>query len=140
MKLLKTIKKKNLIVKFVRRHIQAEVGFFIITEQNMMNPTLTSATFAWRFLLVNRNLLFTQEFIQVRNLLCVLLVARDLLKKFNYKLTKQLTVRRGNTNVQSASKEDSSKRKISWPNTWVPTTIQNMNVDSAGRNFINRVV
>ena len=140
MKLLKTIKKKNLIVKFVRRHIQAEVGFFIITEQNMMNPTLTSATFAWRFLLVNRNLLFTQEFIQVRNLLCVLLVARDLLKKFNYKLTKQLTVRKENIDVPSVMRENSLKQKLGWVNTWSIILIQNTYVNSVERNIINHQI
>ena len=141
MKLPIKSKKRSLVVEFVRRSIQAKGVLIIITKQNMMNPIQTSAKFAWRFLQIKLILIFTQEFIQERNHLYVLPVVSYLLKKVNYKITKQLIVRKENTSVTSALKEDSSKQNVIWANIWFIILNQNMNVNNdvnnVERSFIN---
>ena len=133
MKLRKRRKKISSVVEFARKYFQLNRALRTITKQNTMNPIQTSATFAWRFLLVNLNLLFTAGFIQVRNHMCVRLVARDLHQIPNCKGTRQPTTIRDHTNARSAPKITKQKRR--WTSTWNIILSLNFSVRNAKKSF-----
>ena len=99
-----------------------------------------SAKFAWNVFRVNQNLIGTIEHIQVKNLMCVLLVIKDLQQSRTYKIIRQFIVMRENSSAWYALTTEVSRQKMNWLNTWYVIMNQNSRVQSVVRNVIHHVV
>ena len=125
--------KKSLNAWFVIRSLPVStvyitIGIYIIKPSNV--------NIAWNVLEVKHFLLFTVGYIQVKSLMCVLLVIEDFLQSINYKITRQLTVLRENSNAWYALTTEVLKLNTNWLNTWCIITNQDSLVRNVVRNFI----
>ena len=119
------------------RSLLVEVLFVIIRRFMKKH---SNVRFAWSVLQVNNILIGTIEHIQVRNLMCVLLVIKDLLKSLIYKAIREVTVMREILNAWSAPTKGVLKLKMNWLHTWCIIMNQNSLVQNVVRSCILQVI